>query len=228
MTKHNINDLLTSDIEPRFPNLREIEQIDFQFTDYEDSLEMIKIAIRSTNTLTIRILDGDKEMMLDILKYLTLLGNIVKRRLYVNIESEGNTTSYILSIAYDKILFVPGNILSVQNDLDLSYLDVDKIVLNLTNITRIEIAINKGFDSFIRRTGISKVYIAVSNIYVYTYFPDIIDTLYLPTSSNEEEIKFYDSTIHPNIKHIYLSFLNTHMDFLKMKFPKAEFHFIDV
>lgn len=221
---HNINDLLTSNITARFPNLRRIHGIDVPIHDYADSIEMIKIAIRSTDSLEITIIGGIKEELLDILKYIQLLDNgVVKNRLIVSLQSELEPAKVAFTATKrgDMISFHPGTILPVEYGLDVSYLDNDKIGIGITGTTR-----RIHLDNTVKGSNIHKAFIPFFLLLRDVHIPDGIDTLYLSEFTDNVNINILQNTIYPKIKHIYLPFTDTGISYLKRKFPNAEFHFV--
>ena len=232
LANHKLSSLLLSDGEPRFPNLRKIDEIIIPMEEYDQSIEMIKKAIKGTiDTLHIRI-DDKRGVQADILKYITLLGKTVKSKLFVGMVMyyDGFSqfdTIFKMSILGDKILLKIGDCLRLEDELDISYLDIEKTIIDLGDYSY---GFSVNIEDIFNRFNINKILVdELSIVTVIELEVDVgmtmlkrIETLYI--DGEIRKTKQLENKIYPCIKEIFLLTEDSVSSFLRALFPNAEFH----
>lgn len=210
--KSDIGDLLLSDgSTARFPNLNDIYKISVTMNEYDESVKMIKTAIRSIRSLLIRIVDGNKEQLIDIFKYLQLLSNTIKNTLTVRV---GNDNIFTAVLKEDKIFLTLYEVELSEEILDTSYIDPDKVVITWNY--------KHSVNNFIRNVGINKLHVYNIGSLVTSDIPDIIKTVYISVG-----IPRTSKVIYPHIENVILYHRSASPSILKQIFPNANFYYTD-
>lgn len=213
--KSDIGDLLLSDgSTARFPNLNDIYKISVTMNEYDESVKMIKTAIRSIHSLLIRIVDGNKEQLIDIFKYLQLLNGTIKNTLTVRV---GNDNIFTASLEKDKIFLELHEVRLSEEILDTSYIDPNKVVIKWNN--------KHSVYNFIRNVGINKLHIYNIGSFVtldIPDIPDIIKTVYIWVGIPHSSKKIY-----PHVENVILYYRSTTPSILKQIFPNANFYYAE-
>ena len=202
----------------RFPNLREISTVVVGVNEYENSMEMIKVAIRKISRLNI-IVQSEIESLSDILKYVDLMDCTVSK--YINVCLNYNNNVRHVCDFYRLNVGLSLDIREQSNSIDVSYISRrDDIIFNMScqnqmvhsnffhslNITKINL--HRSLFSFI-----NDLHENIKIIYISGVLPPIMNDM---KENNIIEHIFFDE--EENMINVPR---------LKIIFPRCTIHLID-
>ena len=176
---------------------------------------MKALGVGVVKELDINIINGT--LPYDILKYVVLLGEVVTVTLTIK---RMNKYVFIFRVEYDNIFLVSCKDY-VGEILDFSYLNTNKIVINLYSSM---------VDTIVDSANIKKVYIDKSRFYRINSdsLPNSIDTVYVNNIDTNFIVDKYNQVIYPQITTVIVTreLSDIVSPFWKYIFPSANIYMI--
>lgn len=206
--------LIDNNTNPRFLNLRDIDAIIVSRSEYENSIELIKIAIKHIDAVSIMV-ESHVELLLDIFKYITLLDDVVKHSISISVNDHNicvfNKTRFGIELKIRDI--------SILEHLDVSCIaNRENIILNVSDF---RYKAEKDISDFIIRSNIRKIILSKNLFYLIGKLPKNVNSVYVsgvvsPICGGND-----------NIEHVFFDEEdNLKISLFDIMFPKATFHFV--
>ena len=214
LNEQRLSKLLINNIKPRFPNLRDINIITVSASEYENSIELIKIAIKHIDDVSIMV-ESRVELLLDIFKYITLLDDVVNHIISISINDHSicvfNKTRFGIELKIRDI--------SILEHLDVSYIAKREDIM--LNVSDFRYKAEKDISDFISRSNIRKILLSKNLFYLIGKLPKNVNSVYVsgvvpPICGGND-----------NIEHVFFDEEdNLKISLFGVMFPKATFHFV--